>query len=370
MKIPFVSFEPMHNEISQDIKMKFALMYDKNIFIKGDELLQFEKEFAAYCTMKYAIGCASGLDAIYIILRAMGIGKGDEVIIPANTFIATALAVSYAGAKPVLVDPEFETYNINSNLIEEKITSNTKAIIPVHLYGRIANMDEINDIGKKYNLKVIEDAAQAHGATYKGKRAGGFGDATAFSFYPGKNLGALGDGGAIVTNDWKLAEQIQMLGNYGSKIKYEHECQGTNSRLDEIQAGFLRIKLQFLDKWNESRRKIADRYLAEIKNPLIQLPLDSDDEYCNVWHIFAIRCQSRDDFEIYLNKKGIGTTRHYPKPIHMHKAYIELNIEEGTYPIAESISKTQLSIPMYYGMSENEINYVIETINNYKYGGH
>lgn len=365
MKIPFVSFEPMHKEIEEQIKNKFNLIYQENIFIKGNELLFFEKEFAEYCSVDYTVGCATGLDALYIILRAMGIGKGDEVIIPSNTFIATALAVSYVGATPILVEPDINTYTIDSKLIDEKVTVRTKAIIPVHLYGRVADMDEINKVAKKYSLKVIEDAAQAHGALYKGKKAGSLGDAAGFSFYPGKNLGALGDGGAIVTNDKKLAKKVSMLGNYGSEVKYVHEYQGTNSRLDEIQAGFLRIKLQYLDKWNKSRRKIASRYLAEIKNPHIQLPLDSDDIYSNVWHIFAVRCETRDDFEKYLNESGVGTTRHYPVPIHLHKAYKDLNISEGTYPVAEKISKTELSFPIYYGMTDEEISYLIDVVNNY-----
>lgn len=364
MKIPFVSFEAMHSEIKNELVHSFESVLDKNWFIKGQEVEKFEEEFAQYCDAKYCIGCGNGLDALYLILKAYGIGSGDEVIIPSNTFIATALAVSYTGAVPVLVEPILESYTINAELIEEKITDKTKAIIAVHLYGMIADMDEINAIAKKHNLKVIEDSAQAHGALYKGKRAGGLGDAAGFSFYPGKNLGALGDGGAVVTNDKALADKIRALGNYGSEKKYHHIYQGTNSRLDEMQAGFLRIKLHQLDKWNNERNRIAQRYMTEINNDKITFPKELEGKN-SVWHLFVVRTNNRDDFETYLNENGIGTTIHYPIPIHMQDSYTDLGVKEGALPIAEEIAKTVLSIPMFYGMTEEEVTYIIDMINRY-----
>ncbi|NLZ48824.1 MAG: DegT/DnrJ/EryC1/StrS family aminotransferase [Clostridiales bacterium] len=366
MQIPFVTFKPMHDEIEREIIEKFSEVFHKNVFIQGSELGAFEEEFADYCNTKYAVGVGNGLDALYLILRAMEIGDGDEVIVPSNTYIATALAVSYAGATPVFVEPVIDTYNINPDLIEEKITSRTKAIIAVHLQGRPADMDPIIEIAKKYNLKVIEDAAQAHGALYKGRKVGSLGDAAGFSFYPGKNLGALGDGGAVTTNDPEIAKKVRMIGNYGSEVKYHHVYQGTNSRLDEVQAAFLRVKLKQLDKWNENRIEIAKKYISGIKNPLIKLPLLGDKDYYSVWHVFAIRCDRRDELENYLNSKGIGTVKHYPIPMHLQEAYKSLNIEKGKLPIAEEISSTILSIPMYYGMTDEEVQYVINTINEFK----
>lgn len=365
MKIPFVTLQPMHKEIEMKMVEKFYEIYQNNMFLHGEEVGKFEKNFAQYCEAKYCVGCGTGLDAIYLILRAMGIGSGDEVIIPANTFIATGLAVSYAGATPVLVDASKETYTINTELIEEKITDRTKAIIPVHLYGRCADMDAINKIAKKHGLKVIEDAAQAHGARYKGKKAGSLADAAAFSFYPGKNLGALGDAGCIVTNDEELAENVRMLGNYGSKEKYVHEYQGTNSRMCELQAGFLSVKLGNLDKWNTHRKVIANKYLCGITNSKVVLPLPSDADHDIVWHIFAIRIQNRDDLQKKLDKAGIGSNIHYPTPMHLHKAYETLGIPKGVYPVAEEISDTELSLPIYYGMTDEEVAYVIDTVNKY-----
>lgn len=366
MKVPFATFLPMHNEIRQELDSAYNRVLDKSYFIHGDECRKFEEEFAEYCGVKYCVGVATGLDALFLILKAMNIGNGDEVIVPSNTYIATALAVSYTGAKPVFVEPEIETFNINPSRIEEKITSNTKAIIAVHLQGRTANMEAINVIAKKHNLKVIEDAAQAHGAKYKGKKAGSLGDAAGFSFYPGKNLGALGDGGCVTTNNKELADKIRALGNYGSDYKYHHIYKGVNSRLDEIQAAFLRVKLPNLDRWNEERRATAKKYFEGIKNPLIKLPLKSTDEFEHIYHVFVIRCDKRDELEKYLNDNGIGTVKHYPIPMHEQECYKDLGIKHGELPIAEEISRTVLSIPMYYGMTDEEINYVIETINKFK----
>lgn len=365
MKVPFADFNCMHNEIRTELDKAYNRVLDSNYFIQGKEYNLFEKEFAKYCNAKYCIGVGNGLDALFLILKALDIKCGDEVIVPSNTYIATALAVSYVGATPIFVEPEIETYNINPNMIEEKINSHTKAIIAVHLQGRPADMDEINKIAKKHNLYVVEDAAQAHGTLYKGKKVGALSDAAGFSFYPGKNLGALGDGGCVTTNNEMIATKVRALSNYGSDYKYHHIYKGNNSRLDEIQAAFLRCKLPHLDKWNDDRKRIAHRYLNEIKNPLIQLPLEDNEIFDHIYHVFVIRCQRRDELEQYLNNKGIGTVKHYPIPMHMQEAYRDLDIKEGTLPIAEEISRTVLSIPMYYGMSDKEIDYVINALNEF-----
>ena len=364
-KIPWVTFGPMQKEIEKEIKDKFSEIYDTSIYIQGSEYEKFNEEFAKYCGAKYAIGVGNGLDAIMLLLRAYNIGEGDEVIVPSNTFIATALAVTYVGATPVFVEPILEEYNINPALIEEKITNKTKAIIGVHLYGQCCDMDKIKEIAKKHHLIVLEDAAQAHGALYKGKRAGSLADGAAFSFYPGKNLGALGDGGMVVTNNEEIATKVRALCCYGSDYKYHHIYKGVNSRLDEIQCGFLRIKLKHLDKWNENRREIAKRYLSEIHNDKLILPVvNKNNEH--IWHIFAIRCKNRDALEKYLNDHGVGTNKHYPTPMHLQGAYADLHIPEGALPLAETISKEELSIPMYYGMTDEEIDYVISTLNSFK----
>ena len=363
-KIPWVTFGPMQKEIEKEIKDKFSEMYDTSIYIQGSEYEKFNEEFAKYCGAKYAIGVGNGLDAIMLLLRAYNIGEGDEVIVPSNTFIATALAVTYVGAKPVFVEPILEEYNTNPTLIEEKITNKTKAIIGVHLYGQCCDMDKIKEIAKKHHLIVLEDAAQAHGALYKGKRAGSLADGAAFSFYPGKNLGALGDGGMVVTNNEEIATKVRALCCYGSDYKYHHIYKGVNSRLDEIQCGFLRIKLKHLDKWNENRREIAKRYLSEIHNDKLILPVvNKNNEH--VWHIFAIRCKNRDQLEKYLNDHGVGTNKHYPTPMHLQGAYADLHIPEGALPLAETISREELSIPMYYGMTDEEVSYVIDLLNKF-----
>ena len=364
MIVPFVNFEPMHDEVQHEIKKKFDELYKKNQYILGTECEQFEREFSNYCGGKYCIGCGNGLDALFLILKAYGIGDGDEVIVPSNTFIATALAVSYTGAMPVFVEPVLENYNIDVNKIEEKITNKTRAIIAVHLYGQAADIDSIRNITNKYNIKLIEDAAQSHGAEYKGRKTGTLGDAAAFSFYPGKNLGALGDAGAVVTNDKELAEKIKALRNYGSDYKYHHIYMGNNSRLDEIQAAVLRIKLKNLDRWNADRIKTAARYLQEIKNPDIILPQVSKNNK-HVFHIFAVRCRKRKELEEYLTEKGIMVNKHYPTPIHLQKAYEALKIQKGKLPIAEEIAETELSLPMYYGMGTEAINMVIQAVNSF-----
>ena len=365
MNIPFVDFAPMHGEIRKELDEAYNKVMDSNYFIQGTECDMFEKEFAQYCGAEHCIGVATGLDALYLVLKAMDIGMGDEVIVPSNTFIATALAVSYVGAVPVFVEPEISTYNIDVDRIEEKITSKTKAIIAVHLQGRPADMDVINDIAKKHSLKVIEDAAQAHGTRYKGKKIGTLSDDAGFSFYPGKNLGALGDGGCVVTNNKELADKVRALGNYGCDYKYHHIYQGTNSRLDELQAAFLRVKLRYLDKWNEYRKYVAKKYIDGIKNDAIIMPLASTDNYEHVYHVFVIRCERRDELEAYLKDNGISTVKHYPIPMHLQEAYESLGLTKGALPIAEEISDTVLSIPMYYGITDEQINYVIEKLNSF-----
>ena len=365
MRIPYLRLDIMHNELKKELTDKFELVLERNNYIMGEELEQFEKEFAEFCGVKHAIGCGNGLDALVIALRALEIGTGDEVIVPSNTYIATALAVSHVGATPVFVEPDIRTFNIDPALIEEKITPKTKAIMPVHLYGRPADMDAINKIAKQHGLKVVEDCAQAHGAKYKGQLIGTFGDVSGFSFYPGKNLGALGDAGAVVTDNDEIAKSVKMLRNYGSQYKYVHEVVGYNTRLDELQAAFLTVKLHHLNMWNKERDRIADKYIANIKNDKIILPLPSDNAYQNVWHIFAVMTENRDALEKYLADKGIGTIKHYPTPMHLQGAYKNLGLKNGDLPIAEKISKCELSIPLYYGMKEREIDYVIDTLNKY-----
>lgn len=364
MNVPFVTFKPIEKELDMEIRAAFERVYERSWYIDGEEGRKFEEEFAAYCGTKYCIGCSNGLDALFLILKAYGIGAGDEVIVPSNTFIATALAVSRTGAKPVLVEPNILTYNIDPDLIEEKITEHTKAIMAVHLYGQAADMDRINEIAVRHQLKVVEDAAQAHGALYKKKRIGGLGDAAGFSFYPGKNLGALGDAGCVTTNDAELAKKVRALTNYGSDYKYHHIYQGYNARLDEVQAAFLRVKLPHLDRINEDRRKTADRYLSGIKNTNIILPFVDENTF-PVWHIFAVRTKNRDLLAEYLLDHGIHTNIHYPTAIHNQKAYDDLEIRNGSLTVCEEISATELSLPLYYGMKE-ETDYVIDILNEWK----
>lgn len=365
MKVPFVTFKPLEKELDSEIRSAFERVYANSWYIGGKEDESFEKAFADYCDTKYCVGTGNGLDSLMLILKALEIHEGDEVIVPSNTYIATALAVTYAGAKVIFVEPDMMTYNIDPVKIEEKITPKTKAIMVVHLYGQPADMDSIMKIAKRHNLCIVEDCAQAHGAKYKGKRIGSFGDAAGFSFYPGKNLGALGDAGAVTTNNKELADKIRALGNYGSDYKYHHIYKGNNSRLDEIQAAFLSAKLPTLDKVNDNRRATAQKYLKGINNPEVILPYVIPDVE-PVWHIFAIRSNKRNDLEKFLNDKGIGTNKHYPIPMHLQKAYEDLDIKEGQLPIAEEISRTELSIPMYYGMTNSEIQYVIDSINEFE----
>lgn len=364
MKVPFVSFLPMERELDSELRAAFDRVYARSWYIDGAEDKAFEEAFAQYCGMDYCVGSGNGLDALLLVLKAWNIGSGDEVIVPSNTYIATALAVTYVGATPVFVEPDIRTFNIDPTRIEAAITPNTKAIMPVHLYGQPCEMDPIMAIAQKHGLYVLEDCAQAHGATYKGRKIGTFGHASGFSFYPGKNLGALGDAGATVTNDKTLADKVRALGNYGSDYKYHHVYKGNNSRLDELQAAFLSAKLPHLDRMNAERRRIAQMYLEGIKHPEVILPYVMED-VVPVWHIFGVRCKRRAELEAYLGEWGIGTNKHYPIPMHLQECYADHGFKEGDFPIAEEISATELSLPMYYGMTDEEVRYVIDTINGF-----
>lgn len=355
----------MHERLRPELDKAYNDVMHKNWFINGEQCSQFEKEWADYCSTDYCIGCGNGLDAIVAVLKGYGIGRGDEVILPANTFIATALAVNYAGATPVLCDVLPESFNIDTSKIEVLITSKTKAIIAVQLYGQASDMEELSILSKKYNLKLIEDAAQAHGALYNNKKVGSLADAATFSFYPGKNLGALGDGGAVVTNDSKLASYIREYVNYGSSIRYHHNQKGANSRLDEIQAAFLRVKLRFLDEWNFERNQIADYYLKNINNKLIELPKVIENR-THVWHVFAIQTKYRKELQIFLEKNGIQTLVHYPIPIHLQQAYKDEGYRQGDFPISEKFSEYELSIPLFIGMTQQQIEKVVSTLNRFE----
>lgn len=363
MKVLFSTVEFMHKEMHQEIYGAFHRVMKSNWFIQGDCCTEFEKAFAEYCGVSHCVGCGNGLDAITLLLRAMEIGAGDEVIVPSFTFIATALAVEYADATPVFVEVDPETTLLDPALIEAAITEKTKAIIAVQLYGQSCPMDEINRIAKKYDLKVIEDAAQAHGALYRGKRVGSLADAASFSFYPGKNLGAMGDAGAVTTNDAALAERVRALGSYGSSAKYVHDYMGVNSRLDEMQAAFLTVKLKNLDRWNEQRKQIAQAYLERINNPKFALPVVKQGDH--VWHIFAVQCAEREDLQRYLADKGIATLIHYPIPMHLQRAFAQYGLKKGSLPIAEMLSERVLSLPLFYGMTQEQVDYVIDALNRY-----
>ena len=362
--IPFLDLERFHKPLEAEIIEDMKRVVASNRFLLGEEIEQFEAEFAKYCDTDYCAAVGSGLDALHLILKAYGIGPGDEVIVPSNTFIATALAVNYAGATPVFVEPNKATYNINVSLVEAKITSKTKAIIPVHLYGQPADMEPLLELATKYSLKIIEDAAQAHGALYKGRKTGGLGDAAAFSFYPGKNLGAFGDGGAVCSNDEELIQTIKMLRNYGSQQKYVHELKGFNSRMDEIQAAVLRLKLKHLDAWNEERRNIAEQYTRMLIDLDTIIPVVSDD-MLPVWHLYVIRHPKRDALQQYLRTKGVETLTHYPIPIYKQLAYYEYDYLAESFQLTQELADSILSLPMYPGLTRDEIETVVEAINGF-----
>ena len=350
-------------QYQEEFEKKAVEVLRSGWYILGNEVKEFEKEFATYVGAKHCVGLASGLDALWIAFRILGIGPGDEVIVQGNTYIASVMGITMNGATPIFVEPD-EYYNIDTAKIEEKITEKTKAILVVHLYGQAAKMDEILALCKKYNLRLVEDCAQSHGACYDGKMTGTFGDIGCFSFYPSKNIGAFGDAGAIVCNDDKIAEDFRVFRNYGSEKRYYNKIVGANSRLDELQAGLLRVRLKHVEAIEQERIQIASRYEAEIKNPKLVMPKVR--EHCSsVWHQFVLRCEDRDSLIQYLEEKGIGTIIHYPIPPHLSEAYSYLGYKEGAFPITENYAKTVLSIPMYNGMTEEEQTKVIKALNEF-----
>ena len=362
MKIPFLDLKATSAQVADEVSNRWKTILEQSDFVLGREVDHFEREFAEYCGCDHAIGVASGLDALKLILRAMDIGAGDEVITAANSFIATALAISSVGAVPVLVDIADKDFLIDVQAFEKAITPKTKAIIPVHLYGQAADMDPIVEIAHKHGLKVIEDACQAHGALYKGCRCGSLGDAAAFSFYPGKNLGAFGDGGAATTSDDTLADRIRMLRNYGSLRRYRHDELGENSRLDTVQAAVLSVKLQYLEGWNAARRRIAARYAEGLKD-VAEVRLPFTNGYAeHVHHLYVIRSARRDDLMKYLQERGIGCIIHYPIPIHLQKAYASIGWKLGDFPVTERAAPEILSLPLFPTMSDEQVDYVVESV--------
>lgn len=365
MKIPFVSFEETNTVIKKDVLKAFESFFDKQQYILGNEVQAFEDEYASFNKTKHCVGLSNGLDALHVALRALGIGEGDEVIVPSNTYIATVLAVSFVGAKPVFVEPNPLTYNLDVTKIEAAISSSTKCIIPVHLYGQACEMDVIMELAKKYGLFVIEDNAQAQGATYKGSLTGTFGHINATSFYPGKNLGALGDAGAVTTNDEAMASKVRSFRNYGSNKKYYNEVIGYNMRLDELQAAILRVKLPHLSSWTEERRKIAAHYNSFLQAVGdLQLPFIAENS-STVFHLYVIKTKQRDALQAHLAEHGIGTLIHYPVPPHLQQAYEYLGHKKGDYPIAEELAETCLSLPMYIGLKEEQIKKIALTIESF-----
>ena len=354
--IQFLDIKAINLAIEDELKSAFDKVLKSGWFIQGKEVESFEAEFAAYCGASGAVGVSNGLDALHLILRAYEIGRGDEVIVPSNTFIATWLAITYCNATPVPVEPEIDTYNIDPAKIEAALTEKTKAIIVVHLYGQPADMGPIMAIGKKYGLPVIEDAAQAHGATYKGLRAGALGNAAAFSFYPGKNLGALGDGGAVTSNDMDLISKVRMLSNYGSLVKYNHELRGYNARLDELQAAFLRVKLHHLDTQTEIRRRIAATYTEQLRDVLVPSVMKETNP---VWHLYVIRTKKRDQVLQALKERGVMASIHYPVPPHLQGAFADLGYTFGNFPISEMIHNEVLSLPIDPTLKDCDVKKVI-----------
>lgn len=346
MKTPFLDLQIAYLEMQEDLNSAVRRVMSSGWYILGPEVEAFENEFAAYCGVRHCIGVSNGLDALELILRGYGIGAGDEVIVPANTFIATWLAVSRTGALPVPVEPDEPTYTIPADEVEKAISPRTRAVMPVHLYGQPADMEPICEVARRHGLKIIEDAAQAHGAQYRGRRVGSLGDAAAFSFYPGKNLGALGDGGAVTTDDTALAQRLRRLRNYGSAVKYRHETMGFNARLDEVQAALLRVKLTRLDDWNQRRRGIAARYRKELPQSSLLVRPHVREDVEPVWHLFVIRHPRRDELQQHLARAGVETLIHYPIPPHRSGAYADRGFREGDFPITDQIAATVLSLPI------------------------
>ncbi len=364
-KIPYVPFLHTHDQLRSEILLAFENFYDRKHYILGDEVKTFEKAWAGYIGTRFAIGTGNGHDALLIALKAAGIGPGDEVILPANTFLATALAVHNAGARPVLADPGPDRFNLAAADFENHITRRTRVLIPVHLYGIPCDMDDILSLAGQYKLTVIEDNAQAQGARYHGKKAGAFGLASITSFYPTKNLGALGDGGMINTNSEMIDKMARKLRNYGSDQRGKYDIPGYNSRLDELQAAILNVKLKYLDEQNEQRRKIAELYAKKLQgNDFLKIPQSPPDSL-PVYHVFPLFTKQRDALQTFLTKAGIGTLAHYPIPIHLQKAFRHLGYKKGDFPRAEQLSETTLSLPLYPGLSDEDVSYICETVSSF-----
>ncbi len=366
-EVAFLDLRATYIEIKDELDAAYQRVMNSGWYILGDEVTAFEKEFAEYCGTRHCVGVGNGLEALQLILRSLGIGADDEVIVPANTYIATWLAVSNTGATVVPVEPDPSTYNLDPQRIEAAITTKTRAILPVHLYGQTAEMDPINDIARRRGLKVIEDAAQAHGARYRDRRAGSLGDAAGWSYYPTKNLGAYGDAGAVTTDDDELADRVRLLRNYGSKSKYYNDEQGINSRLDELQAALLRVRLRHLDEWNGRRARIAAMYLEELRETDLMLPgvcAGADP----VWHLFVVRSKSRDELQSYLKSKGVNTLVHYPVPPHLQLAYKDAGLATG-YPITEAIHGEALSLPIGPHLSEDDVARVVDGLRGWAVRG-
>jgi dTDP-4-amino-4,6-dideoxygalactose transaminase len=362
MEVPFLDLKAPYVELKREMDCAFERVMGSGCAILHDEVHAFETEFAAYCNVQHCVGVSSGLDALHLILRALEIGPGDEVIVPSNTYIATWLAVTHAGARPVPVEADEQTYNLDSTHVEGAITKRTRAILPVHLYGQAADMDPINALARRHGLIVIEDAAQAQGARYKGRRIGGLADAAGFSFYPGKNLGAFGDAGAVTTNNSQLADKIRVLRNYGSRHKYYNELKGFNSRLDELQAAFLRVKLRYLDEWNQRRKRIGEHYSQALRDTtdlvLPHVPNWAD----HVWHLFVIRHVQRHRLQQHLEQAGVKTLIHYPCPPHLQSAYSELTYGPGAFLRAEKMANEVLSLPIGPHLPDSHAQYVVSQV--------
>ncbi len=365
MHVPFVDLKVQYNEIKMELQSVVGKVLERGVFVGGEEVEEFEEEFARYCGVRFAVGVGSGTEAIHLALLACGVGSGNEVITVPNTFISTTEAITLAGAKPLFVDIDPESYTVDTAQIEGVITERTKAIIPVHLYGQPADMGPILEVAERYHLKVIEDAAQAHGAEYKGRRVGSFGDAACFSFYPSKNLGAYGDGGAVVTNDEEIAQRVRMLRNHGSREKYSHEIEGVNSRLDVLQAAILRVKLRYLEHWNQKRRERASLYDALLEDTEGVIRPRVREGITHVYHLYVIRTKARDLLREHLGNNGISTGVHYPVPLHLQPAYGYLGIGEGVYPVTERVSKEILSLPMYPELKDEEVKEVAGEIKGF-----
>jgi dTDP-4-amino-4,6-dideoxygalactose transaminase len=365
MGVPFVDLKAQHKPIEAEVMAAIGKVISQTNFILGDEVRVFEEQFAAYCETKFAVGMDNGLSALKVAMRAWGIGEGDEVIIPANTFVATAAGITFAGAKPVLVDIKPGTYNIDPDKIEAAITPRTKAIAPVHLYGIPADMDRINEIAKRHNLYVLEDACQAHGAYYKGKRCGSLGDVAAFSFYPAKNLGCAGDGGAATTNNEEMVATMKAMRNCGSKEKYYHVYEPFNHRLDTLQAAVLSVKLPHLDSWNEARRKHAALYNELLEGTSYVTPVAPEDTV-PVWHLYVIRTDYREELQKFLGSRGIGTVIHYPIPVHMQPFYKDLGYKQGDFPVTEEYAPKIVSLPMFEHMTEAQVREVVDALKEFE----